>query len=71
MFVFNLLSAAFCSELQFWRESYLKIFNLLRLQDPRTTYDSTEEQKQKKRERERERQNGTPVIAQTWWYFYG
>ena len=27
----------------------------------------TEEQKRKKRERERERQNGTPVIAQTWW----
>ena len=26
-----------------------------------------EEQKRKKRERERERQNGTPVIAQTWW----
>ena len=27
----------------------------------------TEEQKRKKRERERERQNGTPIIAQTWW----
>ena len=27
----------------------------------------TEEQKRKKRERERERQNGTPLIAQTWW----
>ena len=27
----------------------------------------TEEQKRKKRERERERQNGTPVIAESWW----
>ena len=27
----------------------------------------TEKQKRKKRGRERERQNGTPVIAQTWW----
>ena len=27
----------------------------------------TEEQKRKRRERERERQNGTPVIALSWW----
>ena len=27
----------------------------------------TEEQKRKKRKRERERQNGTPVIAKSWW----
>ena len=27
----------------------------------------SDEQKRKKRKRERERQNGTPVIAKSWW----
>ena len=45
---------------------HLKIFNFesTRLQDAWTAYDRRTETKE---EREREQQNGTPVIAQTWW----
>ena len=51
MFIFNLFSAAFCSELQFLAKSYLRFLtlNLTKLQDAWTAYGRTTETKEERK----------------------
>ena len=59
MFIFNLFSAAICSELQFLARLILRFFilNLISFQDAWTAYDRRTETKEEKKKGEREQQN--------------
>ena len=66
MFIFNLFSAAFCSELQFLACLILRflILNLIRLQDAWTAYDRRTETKEERKKTRTTKQNprARPVV---------